>query len=155
MKTKRYDKYDALMCCYPDYELGVGNVSMMIFENRRGWGEISEKTCLSRWAKHYRIDLMALKDETEFYLHRKKYLPLVLSEDCTLIPIKVRHPLCRDDGAYGYVREECIAYVDEKDHNAVIHLTNNEEVQLLMKIKRFENYERDGVTMRSILYHTK
>lgn len=142
------------MCSYPDYRSGVGNVCKMIFKSGKGWESILEKTCIIRWAKHYRVDLMALKDDTEFYLHRRKYIPLVLSEDCTLIPIKVRHPIFKDDGAYGYVREECIAYVDENGHHAVIHLITGEPVELLMTMKRFEDYERDGDTMRSILYHT-
>jgi|GEM_PF-3363732 len=151
MHSRKFDMYGSLMCSFPAYKTGEGNGCMMIYRDKREWVAISQKTCLCHWAQYFCTSIDTVKEEEGYYLRRKKYLPIVMDQGCTLIPIKVRHPKFKDDGAYGYVKNECVSYVDMVGKHAVIHFVNGDEQELLMTKERFEDYQREGEAMNIIL----
>lgn len=54
------------------------------------------------------LDPVAVRHYSSRILHAKGNLPLILSPDYIFIPVKMRRPIGRQDGAFGYIRVDAI-----------------------------------------------
>ena len=66
------------------------------------------------------LDPVAVRHYSSRILHAKGNLPLLLSPDYIFIPVKMRRPIGRQDGAFGYVRVDAI----QSYENGIITLTS-------------------------------
>ncbi|MFZ7103560.1 MAG: hypothetical protein ACOWWO_13030 [Peptococcaceae bacterium] len=66
-------------------------------------------TVVKKLAKVFAVDLTQLKRKYGILVGRKTSTPLPLHPDLILIPVKIREPLAKDEGARGYVLKNKIA----------------------------------------------
>lgn len=140
--------FDELKGSKPFYMEGQGNGCMIIVGDREEWLPRSEKSCLNHLAKHYCVDLRELKRRTRNILGKGKYIPLVLHDDCTLIPFKARRPIFKDDGAYGYFRMESIVEIKEVKGKVIVVLDNAMKVEVLTSAGKLREYIRLAKMLR-------
>ena len=93
-----------LVCLIPVYDQDGGNSTEIWLKG----GEkilIPKKTrsVLKRLAKVFAIDLPQLKRKYGVLVGRKSSTPLPFHPNLILVPVKVREPLAKDDGSWGYV----------------------------------------------------
>lgn len=60
-------------------------------------------TCLKRLARHYTIDLVALREAQQKQTIRRQQLPLPFSPHLVLVPLKIRRPRLPKDTTLGYI----------------------------------------------------
>ncbi|GEM_PF-1044708 len=96
----------------PKYIEGIGNAASIKDES----GERTLKTSLSsairKVFEERTVDLKAIKKRTSRFFDQKYLVPLYLSNQEVLIPVRVRKPLVLKDGGYGYVNSNLIKTID-------------------------------------------
>jgi hypothetical protein len=91
-------------CLIPIYDQYGGN-STEVWLTGGNKVTINNKTntVLKNIAKVFAVDLSQLKKKYGNLVGRKSSTPLPLHPDLILIPIKIREPLAKDEGARGYI----------------------------------------------------
>ena len=87
------------------------------------------KTYLRRIARHYHVDLPALRASTGELLDCSNNAPLTFHRHLVFIPVKVRKPLSRSDGATGFVNLSSIEKVVPAEAN------HPEDVRCYLQLK--------------------
>lgn len=82
-----------------------GNVTKLITcDNKQIICNRTCKTVLKNIAKFYGVDLVAVRNQYRSPLNKKYSIPIPLTENLLLVPIKVREkPLGENDGTLGYI----------------------------------------------------
>jgi len=75
----------------------------------------SIKSVLNDMQKSNNLDIKALRENFGGITGRKNIIPIPLSFECVLIPIKVRKALAVNDGSYAYVNLCYIEEIHERD----------------------------------------
>lgn len=130
----------------PVYHDEYGNCTEIILDSGKQF--VYKKTCkatLNNIMKIFAVDLSALRERYRTVLNRKNQIPLPLSFNLTLIPIKVRcRPLGKHDGAHGFINLEAIDDVKPVDNNSTIILKNGKEITAYASENTVRNYIRDA-----------
>ncbi|WP_284680678.1 hypothetical protein [Aceticella autotrophica] len=82
------------------------------------------KSILKKILKEYVVDINALKNKYAKSLGIKNAIPLPLTRDFTLIPLKTRKPMVLKDSAYGYIYYEKIKKVFDNGISCTLDLGN-------------------------------
>ena len=93
-----------IMAFLPTYLTMKGNCTKF-YTNQGESHEIDStiRTVLNQLCKFYLIDLKATKKYYGDLLSIKNLVPIPFNKDNVFVPIKVRKPLCKNDGSFGYV----------------------------------------------------
>lgn len=99
----------------PVYEPMVGNVCQLY--NLQGETEIAPITVGAQMSRFYRereLDEARRIQWIRSLLGRKKNLPVALGSECLFVPVKVRIPIAKNDGANAYVRLSAVSHVRKR-----------------------------------------
>ena len=99
-----------MVAILPVYADGVGNVSRVLYEG--GSEEIVPVRVSRILDRLFYAHLLSRRAVEEYYggfLGIRRNVPAVIARDLVYVPVKVRKPRVRDDGAYGYVLHQAIA----------------------------------------------
>ncbi len=77
--------------------------------------EKTMKAILKGLAAYFGVDLKATRKKYGQFLHCAISVPLPLSGDVILVPVKMRLPRYENDGATGYINLEDVEKVEEKE----------------------------------------
>lgn len=103
-----------MVAILPVYAVGVGNVSRVLYEG--GSEEIVPVRVSRILDRLFYAHLLSRRAVEEYYggfLGIRRNVPAVIARDLVYVPVKVRKPRVRDDGAYGYVLHQAIAGQEE------------------------------------------
>lgn len=103
-----------MVAILPVYADGVGNVSRVLYEG--GSEEIVPVRVSRILDRLFYAHLLSRRAVEEYYggfLGIRRNVPAVIARDLVYVPVKVRKPRVRDDGAYGYVLDRAIAGQEE------------------------------------------
>ena len=112
----------------PVYEPMKGNVCICYgFTGEVQKQAVTVRAQMRRFFREHRLDEKEYEKNARRILGITKNLPMAYSTDCIFVPVKVRVPVTRGDGAYAYVRLEGIHSVE--DHR--LHLCTGEPFDCL------------------------
>ena len=86
------------------------------------------------------VDMDKVFHLLERYFERRKFLPYVYGRDQIFIPVKMRIPIGKNDGAYGYIRIGEIESLEDQ----VITLKNGLTFPVLESCSTLEKRIREG-----------
>ena len=92
------------------------------------------RSLVTALARHYAVDLVALRQLCGQLLHRRNYLPLPLAAGLLLVPL----PLAGSPERVGYVNYLCIESIEKTDTPG-IKLTGGAEVNCFLSRATLEN----------------
>ena len=92
----------------------------------------SMKSYLLSLARDIGKDIYNIRRMSKDILDKKNGVPLVFSEQVVLIPVRVRKPITKADGSYGYINLDCIQEVIQNENNTTIKLINNITIEALI-----------------------
>jgi len=99
-----------IKCLIPIYEpLGGNSTEVWFVGGEKVVLPYKTKTVLRNLAKVFAVDISQLKRKYGSLVGRKASCPLAIHPDLILIPIKVREPLAKDEGATGYLVHNKVA----------------------------------------------
>lgn len=105
------------------------------------------KTILKQVAKQFAVDLSAAKANYGRAVGRKDSTPIPMTGSLVLLPVKMRLPVSKDDGSWGYVVLEQIAYytkVDLLEYKSKVTFKDGSEVFTLLSTDALYALSRDG-----------
>lgn len=129
----------------PVYLTLKGNCTLIYTDKGSSYNiEKALNTVLNRLAKYYLVDLKATKGYCANILSIKNLTPIPFNKDNIFVPIKVRKPLFKNDGAIGYIN---IEYIDKtRRHNAItsIYLNNGIIIESLSSLETVNRHIKNG-----------
>jgi len=120
----------------PIYGRNGGNATLVYDLN-------GQKLTLNKSVKSYLVtlardigkDVYNVRKMSKKALRRTNGVPLVFSECVVLIPVKVRKPITKSDGSYGYINLACIEDIINNENTTTIKLINNINIEALITTK--------------------
>ncbi len=140
--------YNDVYAVYPSYNDGVGNGIMVVSKDGKKWYRICLTTFKHHWAEAYGTDFQKAIMQSEEVNGKKRNHVLLFSNECCVIPGKVRKPRIKDDGAYGYIVDEAIKKVEEVGSGTKITFINDDTIILENKISTINKYRRRTKNLR-------
>ncbi|OWZ83240.1 competence protein ComK [Natranaerobius trueperi] len=109
-----------------------GNKTKLIYDNSEE--EIVPKalpSVIKRNLKHIGCEYHTLVKYYASYIEKKQGVPLPISKDVVLMPVKVRKPIGKSDGAMGYINYHHIKEFKKRGSDTIITLKNGIEITCL------------------------
>lgn len=100
-------------CIIPQYLDDIGDGTIIYTGCNKLLIKRSIKTVMKNFCKDNGLDYKISKDFYGELIDAKKNVPVVISEQNVFIPVKVRKPIAKNDGAYGYVNYKNICCIKE------------------------------------------
>lgn len=136
---------DELLAFVPQYIENLGNCTVIYTKNNKPITlEKNIRTVIRLICKHYMIDFRETKRRYTNLMSSPNMIPLPLSKSDIFIPLKTRKPLCKNDGAMGYINMKHINKLTEIDGSTIIKLTTGIEIKCLYNKTTVNNHLRDG-----------
>ncbi|MCT4617853.1 MAG: hypothetical protein N4A62_00435 [Marinisporobacter sp.] len=124
----------------PTYEKNIGNVTKIITGDGRSFIDQRKiKTVLKIIAKYHEVHIETYKEKYAKVLHQRLNIPIYLNKKLLLVPLKMRKPKFKKDGAKGYINLYAIEKIIEKETSTLVKLKNNIEITVFNKLKTVQN----------------
>ncbi|NMA87342.1 MAG: hypothetical protein GX968_08465, partial [Tissierellia bacterium] len=142
---------EELMAFLPVYIESKGNcTSIHTMAGGNYHIEKSLKSFLNQLAEYYIVDLRAVRKYYGESLFIKNLVPIPLNQENIFIPLKVRKPICKNDGSIGYVNLKYIEKTRENRGKTIIHLKNKTIINSLNTIDTVNNHIKNGNMVRNL-----
>lgn len=113
--------------------------------------ERTVKTILNLISQFYLVDLKATKKYYGNLLNVKNLIPIPFNVDDVFIPVKVRKPVCKNDGSFGYVNINYIDRVYRKENKTLIQLTDGYIIESLSSIDTVNKHVKNGHIVKRLV----
>lgn len=142
---------EELVAFLPVYLAMRGNCTLLL-TGCGGEYEIEKtvRTLLDQISKFYLIDLKATKKYYGDILNIRNLTPIPFNRENVFIPIKVRKPLYKNDGSFGYVNLRYIKKTFKKEDKTIIQLTRGKAIESLSSIDTVNKHIKNGHIVRRI-----
>lgn len=141
--------YENVYAAFPAYLDGVGNGIEYVTKNQCEWSDQCFVTFKKHWAESYGRSWQLAIRESEEILEQYHLHVVLLSEECCVIPARIRKPLFKDDGAYGYLWEEKIVSVKAVKNGTQIIMANETEIFSSTHLNTIKKYRRQARHLRN------
>lgn len=136
---------EELMAFLPVYiELKGNCTSIYTRDGGNYYLEKSIKTFLNQLAEYYIVDLKAVRKYYGELLFVKNLVPIPLNSENIFIPLKVRRPICKNDGSIGYINIKYIEKAVESNGKTIIHLKDKTRISSLNTIDTVNKHIKNG-----------
>lgn len=131
----------------PVYIEDKGNCTAIYTKEDTITQEKAIRSVMINLCKHYHLDLAASNKTYGELLSIKKQPPIPLSHNQVFIPVKVRQPVIKHDGAYGYINIDSIEKIVQSNSSprkATIYLENTSPIQAMTKASTIQKNLNNG-----------
>ncbi|MCF6465073.1 hypothetical protein [Clostridium sp. Cult2] len=146
---------EELIAFLPVYLAMKGNCTL-ILTGGGGKYEIEKtvRTVLNQISKFYLIDLNATKKYYGDLLNIRNLTPIPFNRDNIFVPIKVRKPLLKNDGSFGYVNISYIKKTFSAKGKTIIQLNEGNNIESLSSVDTVNKHIKNGYIVKK-LYREK
>ena len=142
---------EELMAFLPVYiELKGNCTSIHTMVGGNYYVEKSLKTFLNQLAEYYIVDLKAVRKYYGELLFVKNLVPIPLNQENVFIPLKIRKPICKNDGSTGYINIKYIEKATEFKGKTIIHLKNKTTIDTLNTIDTVNKHIKNGYMVKRL-----
>jgi len=128
-----------------------GNSTRVITkENSEVYIYKSIRTVLNIIARYFTLDLNASRKYYGGLIGYSNIVPIPFNRENIFVPIKVRSPISKNDGSFGYFNIANIKGVREKSEGIEIILDGDISVKSIQSMKSIERHIRDGEIVKKI-----
>lgn len=141
-----------LMAFIPVYLTDKGNCTLLYtYEGGENYVDRTLRSVLRLLSKHFLVDLKELKEYYGKLLNIRNTVPIAFDEHNIFIPIKTRKPLCKNDGAIGYINIDYIEKIEDKGSNTIIHLINGHEIKCYVYPRTVNKHVKNGRIVKELI----
>ncbi|WP_120168777.1 hypothetical protein [Thermohalobacter berrensis] len=142
---------EGIMAIVPVYINMKGNVTKIITREKNEFQtNRSIKTFLRILASFYGVDLRVSRKYYGKLIGAKNIVPFYFDRDNILVPVKVRKPISKNDGAFGYINLKYIREVKEKKKTVNIILEGNISIKCLQSYRTVIKHIRDAKILKRV-----
>lgn len=118
----------------PLYKEGEGDITKILLEGGiEKYNPFHIRTFIRRLAFDHYMDLKSLKRSLQEQLGQKNILPYPFHSKLILLPLKVRKPLLKKDGAFGYINFIWVKEVLKEGKHCRIIFYDGSELEVLQQ----------------------
>lgn len=140
---------DGIEAIIPNYDDRGNCTELYTIDGKIHKIEKCYRTVLNQICEYYLVDLKAARKYFGEITFMKSLVPLSFDGEHVFVPIKVRKPIAKNDGAYGLVNTSYVEKVVEHNDEVIIKLYNNEDIKSLTSIKTTkDSIDRGNVVKR-------
>lgn len=143
-----------ILAIIPVYLKDKGNCTNIITSENSLLIKKTINTVLKLLANYFFIDLNASKNYCKKVIGIVNNSPIVFNDENIFVPIKVRKPISRNDGAFGYFNIDCIKIEEYKD-DIYINLDNKYKIKANQKFKTVIKHVNDGKILKEVYSERK
>lgn len=146
---------EELMAFLPVYIKMKGNFTLL-YTAQGGVYHMDKniRTVLNQLSQIFLVDLKATRKYYGELLSVTNLVPIPFNQDNIFVPLKVRKPLCRNDGSMGYVNIKFIEKVKESNGKTIIHLKDKTTIHSLNSVATANKHIKNGYIVKR-LYNKK
>ncbi|KPU26440.1 hypothetical protein TR13x_10200 [Caloranaerobacter sp. TR13] len=142
---------DEIMAIIPIYIDMYGNCTKVItLKTQEDYIFKSIKTVLKNIAKFYTLDLMASREYYGKMIGISNIVPIPFDSENIFIPLKVRKPIFKNDGSFGYFNLKFINDIKEEKNEVYIILKGNVKVRINQTLKTAYKHVRHGEIVKRV-----
>lgn len=139
---------EGLVAVIPKYIDQKGNCTILYgTKSKPKIVEKSVKTVIRLLGKYYMIDLGEVKKRYKSVILSSNLMPIPLSKQDILVPIKTRKPIIKNDGAFGYINIKYVKGTKQGNGTTIIYLKNGTAIECLCSPSTWEKHLRNGRIM--------
>lgn len=112
--------------------------------------EKSIRTVLNQLSEYFLVDLKASRKYYGELLFVTNLVPIPFNEDNVFIPLKVRKPLCKNDGSIGYVNIDYIEKLSVSNGKTIVHFKNKTTIDSLNSIETVNKHIKNGHIVKKL-----
>ena len=134
-----------IMAIIPVYLDMKGNGTRII--TRRGKDVFVFKriqTVIRLISEYFTLDMRASRRYYGQFIGASNIVPIPFDGENIFVPIKMRRPISKNDGSFGYFNLRFIEKVDTKDKEVFIVLKNDVRIKCLQRFKSVKRHIKDG-----------
>lgn len=121
-----------ILYAIPVYQEGQGDISKILYEDGKEiYRPFHIRTLIRKIAYENYTDLVSLKRKMREQLGQKNILPYPVHSRLILIPVKVRKPRLKKDGAFGYINYVWVEEVQEEEKYCTILFKDHSRLKVL------------------------
>lgn len=134
-----------LMAIIPQYVDSRGNCTILYTLEKDPWIiEKSIRTVVKLIAKYYMIDLRETKQRYGPIVSTPNLVPIPLSKKDVFVPFKVRTPMYKNDGAFGYINIKHIDKISKTGKTSIVYLKDGMKIKCLCSLATVEKHMKNG-----------
>lgn len=142
---------DEIMAIIPIYIDMYGNCTRIItLKSQNNYIYKSIKTVLKNIARFYTLDLMASREYYGKIIGISNIVPIPFDSENIFIPLKVRKPIFKNDGSFGYFNLKFINDIKEEKNVVYIILEGNIKVRINQTLKTAYKHVRHGEIVKRV-----
>lgn len=142
---------DGIMAIMPIYIDMYGNCTKVItLKTQENYLFKSVKTVLKNMAKFYALDLMASREYYGKIIGISNTVPIPFDSENIFVPLKVRKPIFKNDGSFGYFNLKFIYDIKEEKSGVYIILEGNIKVRINQTLKTAYKHIRHGEIVKRV-----
>lgn len=147
--------YEELIAFLPVYVQLKGNcTSIYTIGGGNYYVEKSLRTFLKQLTEYYLVDLKAVRKYYGELLAIRNLVPIPLNHENVFIPLKVRKPICKNDGSIGYINIKYIERVTESSGKTIVYLKDKTTIESLNSLNTVNKHIKNGHIVKR-LYNEK
>lgn len=144
-----------ILALLPVYINDDGNCTYVYTIEGRVVLKLTIKTVIKKLCEYYYLDLKSCNKTYGSLLTSKYRPPIPFNRDNIFIQFKTRTPIGRHDGAHGYFNINSIKSIKSQNKNTIIHLLNDQEIEVLMSIYTVKKYINNGEIVKKLILENK
>lgn len=137
-----------IMAVIPKYEENRGNCTEIYIDGVEPLIiDKSVKTIMRLISKHYMIDLRELKRRYGGLISSPNLVPIPLSRKDVFVPFKIRKPMYKNDGAFGYINMRYIDKIKEGSDSTLVYLSDGLYIPCLCSLVTVKKHMKNGTVV--------
>lgn len=138
-----------ILYAIPVYKDGRGDITKILFQGgKKRYRSIHIRTFIKKVAYENYIDIFSLKKILQEQLGQKNILPYPIHSELIFIPMKVRRPRLKKDGAYGYINFIWIKSIEKRGEYSRIYFRDGCYLDVLQHIQSINRKMMQGTWLR-------
>ncbi len=149
MKGEPIEKDREILYAIPVYKEGQGDVSKVLYEGGvESFQPFHIRTLIRKLAYENYIDIVSLKRKMQEQLGRKNIIPYPFHKRLILIPVKIRKPRLKKDGAIGYINYIWVEKIQEEGKHCIIVFKDQNTLKTLQHYQTVKSKMLHGAWLK-------
>lgn len=138
-----------ILYAIPVYREGQGDISKILYEGgEKIYRSFHIRTLIRRIAYENYTDLVSLKRTMREQLGQKNILPYPFHSRLILLPLKIRKPKLKKDGAFGYINYVWIEKIEKEGKYCTIFFKDHSQLKVLQHYQSVKGRMMQGAWLR-------
>ncbi|HLR34100.1 MAG TPA: hypothetical protein VK071_02090 [Tissierellales bacterium] len=142
---------EGLIAFIPVYVDMKGNCTLLYTFHDKAYVDKNLRSVLNLLAKYFFLDLKESRKYLGGLLNIKNLVPIPFNKENIFIPVKIRKPYFKNDGATGYININSIDKLERQESKTLIYLKGNHKILCLNSLETANKHVKNGHIVKKLI----